>query len=131
MNTKQAGSLIAAGLLLTAVVGCSTSNGTSASPGDKSSKSKPAVTLTNASYDPTRELYQEINDAFAKYWKQEAGQDVSFEQSHQGSGKSARAVIDGLKADVVTLALSPDIDEIAKSAKLLPADWQKRLPNNS
>jgi sulfate/thiosulfate transport system substrate-binding protein len=89
------------------------------------------VTLLNVSYDPTRELYQAYNAAFAKHWQQQAGQKVAVKQSHGGSSKQARAVIDGLDADVVTLALAYDIDEIAARAKLLPADWQKRLPNNS
>ena len=88
------------------------------------------VQLLNVSYDPTRELYVGINAAFAKSWKATSGQDVTIRQSHGGSGKQARSVIDGLQADVVTLALSGDIDEIAKS-KLLPANWQSRLPNNS
>jgi sulfate/thiosulfate transport system substrate-binding protein len=90
-----------------------------------------AVTLLNVSYDPTRELYQDFNQAFAKYWRAKTGQTVSIEQSHGGSGKQARAVIDGLQADVVTLALAYDIDAIAQNAGLLPADWQKRLPQNS
>jgi sulfate/thiosulfate-binding protein len=89
------------------------------------------VTLLNVSYDPTRELYQDYNRAFAKYWKGKTGDDVKVRQSHGGSSKQARAVIDGLEADVVTLALSYDIDAIAEHAKLLPADWQKRLPHNS
>ncbi|MFC3070560.1 sulfate ABC transporter substrate-binding protein [Phenylobacterium soli] len=88
-------------------------------------------TLLNVSYDPTRELYKEINAAYAKYWKGKTGQDITVNQSHGGSGKQARAVIDGLQADVVTLALAADIDEIAARAKLLPANWQSRLPNNS
>jgi sulfate transport system substrate-binding protein len=89
------------------------------------------VTLLNVSYDPTRELYQDYNAAFAKYWKAKTGQDVNVQQSHGGSSKQARAVIDGLEADVVTLALAYDIDAIAQNAKLLPANWQSRLPNNS
>ncbi len=89
------------------------------------------VTLLNVSYDPTRELYQDYNAAFAKYWKTKTGQDVNVQQSHGGSSKQARAVIDGLEADVVTLALAYDIDAIAQNAKLLPANWQSRLPNNS
>jgi sulfate transport system substrate-binding protein len=89
------------------------------------------VSLLNVSYDPTRELYQEYNAAFAKYWQQQSGQKVVIKQSHGGSSKQARAVIDGLDADVVTLALAYDTDEIAGKAKLLPADWQKRLPHNS
>src|SRR5215467_5495167 len=89
------------------------------------------VTLLNVSYDPTRELYQDYNTAFAKYWKAKSGNDVKVQQSHGGSSKQARAVIDGLEADVVTLALAYDIDAIAQNAKLLPANWQSRLPNNS
>ena len=89
------------------------------------------VTLLNVSYDPTRELYQEYNAAFAKYWKAKTGDTVSVKASHGGSGKQARSVIDGLDADVVTLALAYDIDEIAAKARLLPPDWQKRLPHNS
>src|SRR2546428_2780239 len=88
------------------------------------------VTLLNVSYDPTRELYQDYNAAFAKYWKAKTGQQVNVQQSHGGSSKQARAVIDGLEADVVTLALAYDIDAIAQNAKLLPANWQSRLPNN-
>lgn len=88
-------------------------------------------TLLNASYDPTRELYQEYNAAFAKYWKAKTGDDVTVRQSHAGSGGQSRAVIDGLRADVVTLALAYDIDTIAARGKSLPAEWQARLPNNS
>lgn len=87
--------------------------------------------LLNVSYDPTRELYQEINQSFAREWQQKTGDNVTIKQSHGGSGKQARAVIDGLSADVVTLALAHDIDEIAQKSKLLPADWQKRLAYNS
>jgi len=89
------------------------------------------ITLLNVSYDPTRELYQDFNTAFAKHWKAKTGDTVTIQQSHGGSGKQARAVIDGLQADVVTLALAYDLDAIAERAKLFPADWQKRLPNNS
>lgn len=88
------------------------------------------VTLLNVSYDPTRELYQEFNAAFARYWKEKSGQGVTINQSHGGSGKQARAVIDGLEADVVTLALAYDIDAIAQ-AGLLPRNWQTRLPDHS
>ncbi|MFN6996409.1 MAG: sulfate ABC transporter substrate-binding protein [Aquincola tertiaricarbonis] len=88
-------------------------------------------TLLNVSYDPTRELYVEYNAAFAKAYKAKTGDTVTVKQSHGGSGKQARSVIDGIDADVVTLALAYDIDEIAAKAKLLPADWQKRLPHNS
>ncbi|HKP64818.1 MAG TPA: sulfate ABC transporter substrate-binding protein [Polyangiales bacterium] len=87
--------------------------------------------LLNVSYDPTRELYEAYNAAFAKYWQGKSGQAVTIKQSHGGSSKQGRAVIDGLAADVVTLALAYDIDEIAEKGKLLPADWQKRLPHNS
>ena len=90
-----------------------------------------AIELTNVSYDPTRELYQAINPAFAADWKAKTGQDVKFRMSHGGSGKQSRAIIDGLDADVATLALAYDIDAIAAKAKLLPADWQKALPDNS
>ncbi|MGD0141255.1 MAG: sulfate ABC transporter substrate-binding protein, partial [Tepidisphaeraceae bacterium] len=89
------------------------------------------VRLLNVSYDPTRELYQDINAVFAKQWKAKTGVDVQISQSHGGSGKQARSVIDGLQADVVTLGLSYDIDSIAERAHLLPANWQSRLPNNS
>jgi sulfate/thiosulfate-binding protein len=89
------------------------------------------VTLLNVSYDPTRELYDDYNAAFAKYWKAKTGQDVTIKQSHGGSGKQARTVIDGLPADVVTLALAGDIDAIAANGKLLPVNWQSRLPHNS
>ena len=88
------------------------------------------VTLLNVSYDPTRELYQEFNAAFARYWQQKSGKTVEVQQSHGGAAKQARAVIDGLEADVLTLALAYDIDAVAESG-LLPKDWQKRLPNNS
>jgi sulfate transport system substrate-binding protein len=87
--------------------------------------------LLNVSYDPTREFYAEYNPAFAKHWQTESGEKVSVRQSHGGSGKQARSVIDGLQADVVTLALAGDIDAIAEKSTLLPADWQKRLPDNS
>jgi len=89
------------------------------------------IKLLNVSYDPTRELYTEYNAAFTKYWKAKSGDNVSVQQSHGGSGKQARSVIDGLSADVVTLALAYDIDVIADKARLFPADWQKKLPNNS
>ncbi|QNM96678.1 sulfate ABC transporter substrate-binding protein [Chitinimonas koreensis] len=89
------------------------------------------IDLLNVSYDPTRELYQDFNKAFAADWKKKTGDDVVVKQSHGGSGKQARSVIDGLEADVVTLALAGDVDEISEKAKLLPADWQKRLKHNS
>lgn len=106
--------------LTSALGGCS---GQSGKPG--------AVELTNVSYDPTRELYQAINPAFAADWKRKTGKDVSFRMSHGGSGKQSRAIIDGLEADIATLGLAYDIDVIAAKGKLLPADWQKALPDNS
>ncbi|MDX2050894.1 MAG: sulfate ABC transporter substrate-binding protein [Polyangiaceae bacterium] len=119
--------LIAAWCLL----GCSkkptpdaTTNGTSAPPAT-------SITLLNVSYDPTRELYSEINPLFAAKWQKEANQSVTIRQSHGGSGKQARSVIDGLDADVVTLGLGYDIDAIAQKTDLLPKTWQARLPNNS
>ena len=90
-----------------------------------------SVLILNVSYDPTRELYQEFNEAFVQHWRAETGQTVVIRQSHGGAGKQARAVIDGLEADVVTLALAYDIDMMHKEADLIPADWQKRLPYNS
>ena len=101
-----------------------------ASPSQAQGAPKP-VTLLNVSYDPTRELYADFNKQFATYWKGKTGQDVTIRQSHGGSGKQARSVIDGLEADVVTLALAYDIDQISEKAGLLPATWQKRLPHNS
>jgi sulfate/thiosulfate-binding protein len=89
------------------------------------------VTLLNVSYDPTRELYTDFNAAFAKYWKAKTGDDVKINQSHGGSGRQARSVIDGLPADVVTLALAVDVDAVATQGKQLPINWQSRLPNNS
>jgi len=89
------------------------------------------IELLNVSYDPTREFYEKYNAIFSAHWKEKTGQDVKITQSHGGSGKQARAVIDGLRADVVTLALSYDIDVIAEKGQLLPADWQSKLPHNS
>ncbi|RNF83827.1 sulfate ABC transporter substrate-binding protein [Montanilutibacter psychrotolerans] len=90
-----------------------------------------AAELLNVSYDPTRELYQDVNQAFAAQWKQQTGENLTIRASHGGSGKQARSVIDGLEADVVTLALAADIDALAEKAQLLPANWQSRLPHNS
>lgn len=90
-----------------------------------------SITLLNASYDPTRELYTDFNAAFAKYWKAKTGDDVTVKQTHGGSGSQARAINDGLPADVATLALAADIDALYSVGKLVPQDWQKRLPNNS
>ena len=89
------------------------------------------IELLNVSYDPTRELYVDFNKAFAAHWKAQTGDTVTIKQSHGGSGKQARAVIDGLQADVVTLALAGDVDALHDVAKLIPADWEKRLPHNS
>src|SRR4029077_4672214 len=109
--------------LLVLVAACQQRSGSATSAG--------RVTLLNVSYDPTRELYVEFNAAFARYWKAKTGQDVRVDQSHGGSGKQARSVIDGLAADVVTLALAADIDAIATAAKLLPLNWQTLLPDDS
>src|SRR5574343_1823203 len=89
------------------------------------------VTLLNVSYDPTRELYVEFNQAFAKHWKAQTGQDLTIKQSHGGSGKQARSIIDGLEADVATLALAGDTDALHTNGGWIPKDWQKRLPHNS
>lgn len=106
-------------------------NNNPAKNNESSNSVQSEIKLLNVSYDPTRELYQAFNASFAKYWKGKTGQTVTINQSHGGSGKQARALIDGLEADVVTLALAYDIDAIAEHSKLLAADWQKRLPNNS
>jgi len=118
--------------IMTVFVGCgekpvSTENG---SPTSKTNDGK-AITILNVSYDPTRELYQEYNEAFVRYWKEKTGQDIIVQQSHGGSGSQARTVIDGNEADVVTLALAYDIDSINKNQQLIDKDWQKRLPHNS
>src|SRR5687767_5450721 len=95
------------------------------------SQGQQSVSLLNVSYDPTRELYVEYNAAFGKYWKAKTGQDVTIKQSHGGSGKQARSIIDGLDADVATLALAGDTDALVKNGGWLSADWQKKLPHNS
>jgi sulfate/thiosulfate-binding protein len=125
-------------LLLAPLVGCGPTSHANASGDSQSSNSKlgelakaDKVTLLNVSYDPTRELYQEYNELFAKKWKDESGQEVTIEQSHGGAGKQARAVIDGLKADVITLAIGYDIDEIAQQTQRLPINWQSRFPHRS
>lgn len=97
----------------------------------RSAAGQKTVKLLNVSYDPTRELYQDVNAAFSKYWKAKTGVDVVISQSHGGSGKQARTVIDGLQADVVTLALAYDIDAMSEKGALLPKNWQTRLPKNS
>ncbi|PSJ41679.1 sulfate ABC transporter substrate-binding protein [Allosphingosinicella deserti] len=114
--------LALSGLVLAPLASCS---------GGDSGKSGGSAQLLNVSYDPTRELYRDVNDAFARKWQAEKGQKVSFRMSHGGSGKQSRAVIDGLEADVVTLGLGYDIDVIAEKTKRLPANWQARLPSNS
>lgn len=120
-----------AGLTATATILAGCGSNTEKENGDSgAASSKEPVELLNVSYDPTRELYEEFNKEFAAHWKEETGQDVSIQQSHGGSGKQARAVIDGLEADVVTLALAGDVDEVAK-AGLNAEDWQTRLDDNS
>jgi sulfate/thiosulfate transport system substrate-binding protein len=114
------------------LVGCNHSSVDPGKSGSTSSTSQGStVSLLNVSYDPTRELYQQINEVFGKQWEAKTGQAVNIEQSHDGSGKQARAVIDGLKADVVTLGLAYDIDAIVEKGKLIDPGWQKRLPHNS
>jgi sulfate transport system substrate-binding protein len=125
MRAIRASSPAAALLLLGAVAAALSGVATATAAAADSS------TLLNVSYDPTRELYQDIDAAFSAQWKAAHGQDVTINQSHGGSGKQSRAVIDGLEADVVTLGLAYDIDVIASKAKLLPADWQDRLPDRS
>ncbi|QDU29594.1 Sulfate-binding protein precursor [Anatilimnocola aggregata] len=113
-----------------AIFGCS--NSTTPTTGVNQAGAKPSkVTLLNVSYDPTREFYVEFNKSFADVWKKQAGQDVTVEQSHGGSGKQARAVIDGLEADVVTLSVGYDLSAIARKAKLMDENWQSKLPHNS
>jgi sulfate/thiosulfate transport system substrate-binding protein len=116
-------------VILALVLGCEPRETADSGAAGKGAAGK--VSLLNVSYDPTREFYQEFNASFAKQWQADTGQVVTIDQSHAGSGKQARSVIDGLEADVVTLALAYDIDIIAEKAGLLPADWQKRLPYNS
>jgi sulfate/thiosulfate-binding protein len=123
-------------LMLIALIlaGCSSQSSNQSTQGgtkQETTKTKEPVQLLNVSYDPTRELYEEYNAEFAKYWEKEKGQKVTIQQSHGGSGKQGRAVIDGLEADVVTLALAYDIDEIANIGGLLSKDWQTRLKDNS
>lgn len=130
--------IIVAAFLLAALsiglTGC-TSSESSANVATSNSSSEDAekapVTLLNVSYDPTRELYKEFNEEFAKHWLEKTGQQVTIDASHGGAGAQARAVIDGLKADVITLALPYDIDQISELTGRLPANWQDRLPNNS
>lgn len=128
LTKSIAGLLIIANLVL--FTGCQKTASTDRENSDQGSESKP-ITILNVSYDPTRELYQEYNEAFVKYWKEKTGQDVIVQQSHGGSGSQARAVIDGLEADVVTLALAYDIDSINTNKEILDKEWQKKLPHNS
>ena len=121
-SAVRCGALAAGVLALAALCSCG-------SPGESAHGQR--VTLLNVSYDPTRELYEDYNAAFARYWKTNTGQLVRIDQSHGGSGKQARSVIEGLAADVVTLALAADIDAIAATGKLLPINWQSLLPDNS
>ena len=128
MNVNYMSSTMVAGLIIVLLMtmglafipGCGSGGGS----GER-------IELLNVSYDPTRELYREFNEAFITHWQEETGQRLEIRQSHGGSGSQARAVIDGLEADVVTLALAADVDAIAEHAGLLPKDWQGRLPNNS
>lgn len=117
--------------LVLAGFGCSKSDSSASASGQQAATGSARIELLNVSYDPTRELYKDFNAAFAAHWRETAGTEVSIEMSHGGAGKQARAVIDGLEADVVTLALAYDIDVIAERASLLPADWQSRLPHRS
>jgi len=112
---------------LTGLSGCISQSNEKSTNGN----SLASIHLLNVSYDPTRELYQEFNQEFQSFWKKKSGQEVLIEQSHGGAGKQSRAIIDGLKADVITLALSYDIDQIAEKTGLFPDNWQTRLPNNS
>ena len=121
MTTQRQFSVLLAGLAVAAALGGAAFNAGAQQP----------VSLLNVSYDPTRELYAEFNVAFAKHWKAKTGQNVSIKQSHGGSGKQARSVIDGLEADVVTLALAGDVDALYKNGQWLAQDWQKRLPHNA
>jgi sulfate/thiosulfate-binding protein len=126
-GVKRWSLFLLAGSLLIGTAGCANGGATSK---ETSAPSSGTVTLLNVSYDPTRELYEDYNKAFADYWKQKTGQSVSIKQSHGGSGKQSRSVIDGLEADIVTLALAYDIDAI-KDAGLIQPNWQNRLPDRS
>ena len=133
MVSRRFATLIIGMSLLSIAGGCSSSSDSSGGGADGAAAGKEPITLDNVSYDPTRELYEEYNPAFAKYWKDETGQTVTINQSHAGAGKQARAVIDGQPADVLTLAIAYDIDQIVKftNPPLLPKDWQSRLDKNS
>jgi sulfate/thiosulfate transport system substrate-binding protein len=129
-NTKIHRNILAMLALLLAVA-CGRKEESGASSGTPAAGAREPVSLLNVSYDPTRELYGELNGLLAADWKGKTGQTVTIRQSHGGSGKQARAVIDGLEADVVTLALAYDVDALAEKGQLIPGDWQKRLPHNS
>ncbi|MBX3420911.1 MAG: sulfate ABC transporter substrate-binding protein [Pirellulaceae bacterium] len=130
-NRPTASSLLYLGAsLLAFLLGCSSSS-ESADSQDSSTASTKPISLLNVSYDPTREFYQEFNESFAKHWLEQHQQRVTIEQSHGGAGKQARAVMDGLEADVVTLAIGYDIDVMAQRTRLLDTNWQSRLPHNS
>jgi sulfate/thiosulfate-binding protein len=124
---RKVATLTAAFATVLVLIGC----GSSSSSGDVVAPNAKQVTILNVSYDPTRELYTDYNAAFQKYWLAKSGQTVMIKQSHGGSSKQARSVIDGLAADVVTLGLAGDVDAIATQGKLLPLNWQSRLPDNS
>jgi sulfate/thiosulfate-binding protein len=128
---RLASALAVAVVTLAALAGCGSPPPPSGAADAPAAKPAATVSLLNVSYDPTRELYAAINTAFALDWKKNGGGDVSIKQSHGGSGKQSRSVIDGLEADVVTLALAYDIDAMHEHGGLVPADWQKRLPDNS
>ncbi|MFC0558868.1 sulfate ABC transporter substrate-binding protein [Halalkalibacter alkalisediminis] len=128
---KWIGTLVLATLMLTACGGENTSTDPTDSTETAQKATPDSVELLNVSYDPTREFYQEFNKEFADYWKQESGQTVTIQQSHGGSGKQARSVIDGLEADVVTLALAYDVDMLNETRTLIPENWQERLDHNS
>ncbi|WP_078380052.1 sulfate ABC transporter substrate-binding protein [Sutcliffiella halmapala] len=130
MRRKSFLGLIVGIILVLLITACSQDT-TSGKQNEASAQSKESIELLNVSYDPTRELYQEFNEEFAKHWEEETGQKVTIQQSHGGSGKQARSVIDGLEADVVTLALAYDIDEIGNKRGILSEDWQTKLEDNS
>ncbi|MFC0214665.1 sulfate ABC transporter substrate-binding protein [Paenibacillus chartarius] len=130
---KQVGAAVVSAALIATLAACGSGDAAAPAAGGSAGSSAPAkkpIELLNVSYDPTRELYEAYNQAFAKYWKEKNNQEVTFQQSHGGSGKQARSVADGLEADVVTLALAYDIDSLVPSG-LIPQDWQKRLETNS
>ena len=133
MKRKWLTGLVASAALSALLVGCGTDEeaGKAESKTGSGGDALPKVELLNVSYDPTRELYEEFNAEFIEHWKEEKGQDVTIQQSHGGSGKQGRAVIDGLEADVVTLALAYDIDEVAASRDLINKDWQAEFEDNS